>query len=97
MSRERRPLFQEEEFVAEPGQLGCPMLVRGHRANPVSGAAMWRCHLGWALHGELDVAQCAATDAATDCWKVHPERTQLVTLNARRSIEETIEHKASAD
>lgn len=95
MSRERRPLFHEEEQTAEPGQFGCPMLVRGHRSHPVDDRPMWRCHLGWSLRSELDVARCSATNSATDCWKVHPERTPLVVVGANRAAE--FEHKASAD
>ena len=96
MSRERRRLFQEEEQAAEPGRFGCPMLVLGHRTHPENGRALWRCHLGWALRTDLDVARCAATEAATDCWKVHPERTPLVVLGAS-GLGHEVEHKASAD
>ena len=79
MSRVRRRLFSEEEQTAEPGRYGCPMLVRAHfgslrgRVEPV-----YRCSLGWALHGEDDVSRCRATDAVPDCWKVHPERFPAV-------------------
>ena len=77
MSRERRSLFQVEEPTAEPGRFGCPMLVRAH-CGPLRGRAepVFRCSLGWALHGEEEVALCRATDAVPDCWKAHPERLQ---------------------
>lgn len=75
MGRERRRLFQPEEQTAEPGRFGCPMLVRAH-CGPLRGEVdpVYRCCLGWALRGETDVMRCRATDAAPDCWKVHPER-----------------------
>ena len=81
MSRERRPLFQPEEEMAEPGRYGCPMLARIRQSSllEVAGPKV-RCALGWALHDELDVARCAATDIVTDCWKLHPERTPVVVL-----------------
>lgn len=83
MSRERRPLFLEEETSAEPGRYGCPMLVRA-RFAPLPGAPgpTLRCSLGWALHDGLEVARCAATGVVTDCWKLHPERTPVVVLPA---------------
>ncbi len=79
MSRERRRLFLEEEQTAEPGRFGCPMLVRAH-CGPLRGGRepVFRCSLGWALHGEEDVSRCRATDAVPDCWKVHPERFPAV-------------------
>ena len=80
MSRERRRLFLEEEPTAEPGRYGCPMLVRTRFYRPGSARPAMRCALGWALHNELEVARCAATDAVTDCWKIHPERTPVVVL-----------------
>ena len=83
MSRERRRLFQPEEPPAEPGRYGCPMLFRTRfHLPPDAVRPMGRCALGWALHNELEVARCAATDAVTDCWKVHPERTPVVVLPA---------------
>src|SRR5215204_1275340 len=61
MSRERRRLFQEEESMAEPGRYGCPMLARARRFSPIQeNETQWRCSLGWALRGELDVACCLA-------------------------------------
>jgi hypothetical protein len=94
MSRERRRLFQEEEPMAEPGRYGCPMLARARRFSPIQvNGPQWRCSLGWALRGELDVACCLATESATDCWKVHPERKPIVEL----SPPPPREHKASAD
>ena len=80
MSRERRRLFQEEESPAEPGRYGCPMLVRTRFYPRGSTRPAMRCALGWALHDELEVARCVATDVVTDCWKVHPERTPVVVL-----------------
>jgi hypothetical protein len=97
MSRERRRLFHQEEPPAEPGQFGCPMLVRAHRAHPVTGTAFHRCQLGWGLHDEIAVARCSATEAVTDCWKAHPERTPLVMVGPAGADDERIEHKASAD
>jgi hypothetical protein len=76
MSRERRRLFpEEEEQTAEPGRFGCPMLVRAH-CGPLRGRVepVFRCSLGWALHGNDDVMRCRATDTVPECWKVHPER-----------------------
>jgi hypothetical protein len=99
MSRERRRLFHEEESPVEPGRFGCPMLTRGHRSHPVyANEPIRRCSLGWALHGEMDVQRCLATEAVIDCWKEHPERTPMVVLRTARGIEpgET-EQKASAD
>lgn len=79
MSRERRRLFLVEERAAEPGRFGCPMLVRAH-CGPLRGGSepVYRCSLGWALHGDADVMRCRATDVVTDCWKVHPERFPAV-------------------
>lgn len=79
MSRELRRLFQEEEQTAEPGRFGCPMLERAH-CGPLRGRAapVYRCSLGWALHGDHDVMRCRATDAVLDCWKLHPERFTAV-------------------
>ncbi len=81
MSHERRRLFFEEEPLAEPGRYGCPMLFRTrfYPSSRAAGPAM-RCALGWALHNEVEVARCRATDAVTDCWKVHPERTPVIVL-----------------
>lgn len=77
MSRERRSLFQTEEADAEPGHFGCPMLVRAH-CGPLRGGVqpVYRCSLGWALHGEADAARCRATDAVPDCWKARPDQPQ---------------------
>ena len=75
MSRERRRLLFQEELLAEPGRFGCPMLVRAHCGRLRGGTEpVYRCSLGWALHGENDIMRCRATDVVTDCWKVHPER-----------------------
>ena len=81
MSRELRRLFDEEETSAEPGHFGCSMLTRVHFA-PRSGQRVrtMRCSLGWALHNDLEVARCCATDSLIDCWKEHPERTPVVVL-----------------
>jgi len=81
MSRERRRLFLAEEPTAEPGRYGCPMLFRTrfYRSSSDPHPAM-RCGLGWSLHNEGEADRCRATDAVTDCWKVHPERTPLVVL-----------------
>jgi hypothetical protein len=99
MSRERRRLFQEEELPAEPGRFGCPMLTRGHRANPDDATLpIARCSNGWAIHGEVEIQRCLTTEAVLDCWKVHPERTPIVALAPAMGtgLPET-EHKASAD
>jgi hypothetical protein len=79
MSRERRLLILEDEEAAEPGRFGCPMLVRAH-CGPLRGRAepVYRCSLGWALHGQDEVTRCRATEVALDCWKVHPERFPAV-------------------
>lgn len=82
MSRERRSPFVGEGDEAEPGHFGCPMLMRSRfffPSNPDHPAM--RCALGWALRTKLDVARCIATDAVTDCWKVHPERTPEVAVD----------------
>jgi hypothetical protein len=91
MSRERRLLLFQEEQLAEPGRFGCPMLVRAHcghlrgRTDP-----LYRCSLGWALHGESDVMRCRVTDVVTDCWKVHPERLPTMTeLEVVEVVDET--------
>jgi hypothetical protein len=75
MSRARRRLFPEEEQTAEPGRFGCPMLVRAH-CGPLRGRTepVFRCSLGWAIHGEADVGRCRLIETSNDCWKVHPER-----------------------
>ena len=81
MSRELRRLFDEEDESAEPGHFGCSMLGRGRfSCRPGARAQQMRCSLGWALHNDLEVARCCATDSLTDCWKVHPERTPVVVL-----------------
>ena len=81
MSRERRRLVPTDEPMAEPGRFGCPMLVRTRLYLPPDAACpVMRCALGWALHDAMDAARCAATDAVTDCWKEHPERTPVVAL-----------------
>jgi hypothetical protein len=80
MSRERRRLFLEEEQPAEPGRFGCPMLVRAH-CGPLRGRVepVYRCSLGWALHGDDDVMRCRLTEVVTDFCKVHPERFPVLT------------------
>lgn len=81
MSRERRRLFDEEDESAEPGHFGCSMLGRaGVNRDPGHRARTMRCSLGWALHNDLEVARCCATELLTDCWKMHPERTPVVVL-----------------
>ena len=81
MSRERRRLFDEEDDSAEPGHFGCSMLTRVHFASrPGQRVRTMRCALGWALHNDLEVARCGATDSLVDCWKAHPERTPVVAL-----------------
>lgn len=83
MSLERRRLFPVEEAPAESGHYGCPMLTR---ARLVASARLprpdMRCSLGWALHDETEADRCRATDAVTDCWKVHPERAAILVLPA---------------
>lgn len=94
MSRERRRLLPAEESPAEPGRYGCPMLRRGRRPHPLDPSRpFWLCALGWSLRGELDVANCIATESVIDCWKVHPERKPIVALPAHAPGK----HKASAD
>ena len=81
MSLERRALFPEEESAAGPGRYGCPMLVRARFFLPGDNDRPHvRCSLGWALHGENEVAWCMATEVLTDCWKVHPERISAVVV-----------------
>lgn len=81
MGRERRPLASTED-AAESERFGCPMLAHIHSAHAVvKGVSDHRCHLGWALRTELDVARCRATNAVTDCWKAHPERAAVVALD----------------
>lgn len=81
MSRERRRLFDEEDESAEPGHFGCSMLSRARcTSRPGVRLQLMRCSLGWALHDDLEVARCRATDSLTDCWKLHPERTPVVVL-----------------
>ncbi|MEZ4499587.1 MAG: hypothetical protein R2839_05825 [Thermomicrobiales bacterium] len=93
MSRERRGLFLVEEPSAEPGQYGCPMLMRTSRPHPVDrNRPFWRCSLGWAVRTDDDIASCQATESVSDCWKAHPERKPLVAVSALR-----IEPKAAAD
>jgi hypothetical protein len=83
MSRERRRgLFMDEETTVEPGRYGCPMLIQSRQIIPTAATRpIMRCALGWALHNEVEVARCAATEAMTDCWKIHPERTPVVVLS----------------
>lgn len=99
MSRERRRLFQEEELPAEPGRFGCPMLTRGHGQHPLDAELPnMRCAVAWAIHGDVEVQRCLATEAVIDCWKVHPERTPIVVLaSATGSGPQETEQKASAD
>jgi hypothetical protein len=81
------------------------MLTRGHRSHPVDAQQpLMRCELGWALHNEVEVQRCRATEAVMDCWKVHPERIPLVVMTAEETATEPAtfglapaEHKASAD
>jgi hypothetical protein len=81
MSRELRRLFLQEEPSAEPGRYGCPMLSRGHRPHPIDpNRPLMRCSIGWAIHDDEDVQRCLATEAVTDCWKVHPERMPIAVL-----------------
>jgi len=57
------------------------MLVRSRMRLPYDAPhPLMRCALGWALHGDPDVARCAATESVLDCWKVHPERTPAVEI-----------------
>jgi hypothetical protein len=52
---------------------GCSMLSR-IRLQPRNGAklATIRCHLGYALHSDEEVAKCMAVDGPGECWKVVP-------------------------
>ena len=99
MSREQRRLFQEEESPVEPGRFGCPMLNRGHRSHPVDARLpIIRCSIGWAIHGDIEVQRCQATESVTDCWKAHPERTPMVVLTPTESTGfPDTDQKASAD
>lgn len=98
MSRERRSLFLAEESTAEPGRFGCPMLVRAH-CGPLRGQAepVFRCSLGWALHGSDEVARCRATDAVPDCWKAHPERLEALAAADEAGLQEAVPTALSAD
>lgn len=90
MSRERRRFFLEEEPPAEPGHYGCPMLVRTRFHVPAESVRpVMRCALGWALHNELEVTRCVATDVVMDCWKLHPELTPVVVLPVAEAGAET--------
>lgn len=93
MSREQRGFFLSEEPEAEPGQFGCPMLARVRVSAATVNLPAWRCSLGWAIRGELEAANCQATSAVMDCWKVHPERMKIVEL----PVPAVVEQKASAD
>ena len=102
MDRERRP-FASTEDAAEAGRFGCPMLALIHSAHAVAtGVSDHRCHLGWALRTELDVARCRATNAVTDCWKAHPERAAVVALDVTSEAQpfeggREPDYRASAD
>ena len=102
MGRERRPLASTED-AAESGRFGCPMLAHIHSAHAVAkGVSDHRCHLGWALRTELDVARCRATNSVTDCWKAHPERAAVVALDVASEARPfggagEPEYRASAD
>lgn len=52
---------------------GCSMLSR-IRLRPRNGArlATMRCHLGYALHSDEEVAKCLAVEGPGECWKVVP-------------------------
>jgi hypothetical protein len=99
MSREPRRLFQEEESPAEPGRFGCPMLTRGHRPNPDDPRLpIMRCSNGWAVHGNVEIQRCLATEAVMDCWKVHPERMPIAEPLTQFGVDEREDvQKASAD
>lgn len=93
MSRGRRGLFALEEPVEDPGQFGCPMLVRCH-SNPIApGQPLWRCNIGWAIHGTEEAVFCQATASVAECWKVHPERLPIPEVG---TVMQT-ESKAAAD
>ena len=95
MSRERRPGFLVEDSLAEPGQYGCPMLVRARVGLlPDPSLPAMRCSLGWALHDGREAARCMATAVLTDCWKVHPERLPDIVPAAGRAIEPAPDHDA---
>jgi|GEM_PF-889274 len=78
MGRERRPLFPEEESMAEPGNFGCPMLIRPHHDLGGRSVPTMRCALGWALHNEAEIDRCAATGSVVECWKVDPALIEVV-------------------
>jgi hypothetical protein len=78
MSREPRPLFQEEEAVSEPGRFGCPMLVRPHHDLAPEQTPPMRCSLGWALHNEREITRCIETVNVADCWKTAPEAVVVI-------------------
>ena len=85
MSRDERPssaesvsgLFAREgggfDSTGESIHFGCSMLSR-IRMRPRKGAtvATMRCHLGYALHSDEEVAKCLAVDGPSECWKVTP-------------------------
>jgi hypothetical protein len=73
---------------------GCSMLSR-IRLQPRNGAklATVRCHLGYALHSDEEVAKCMAVEGPGECWKVVPTwrvpeaaRTQVATIVTRDEI-----------
>jgi hypothetical protein len=70
-----------DEGRVETIGFGCPMLIRAAADHPVhSGDILMRCALGWSIRDDLDCARCAATNAVQDCWRVHPERTPVVSV-----------------
>jgi hypothetical protein len=73
MGRPQRPASRQEEDAAEAVRFGCPMLYRA-RTISATGLPAWRCHLGWAIHDEEELARCLETESVEECWRMHLER-----------------------
>ena len=62
-----------EEVEAGTVRFGCPMLYRA-RQSSATGLPVWRCHLGWAIHTDEEVARCQEVESVEECWRLHLER-----------------------
>jgi hypothetical protein len=64
---------RDSEPEADSIQFGCSMLSRIRLQPRRSGSlAVIRCSLGYALHGDEDVAKCLAVEGPSSCWKAIP-------------------------
>ena len=75
ISRPQRPASSPREDEAEAVRFGCPMLYRA-RTVPAPGIPPWRCHLGWAIHNEEELARCREPESVEECWRIHLERLE---------------------